>query len=83
MTATGLAAFGVADVGGYQYLYDSAIRRIIAEGAAQAVRAKVAEWEPFSPGRYTVVTASDTDPGVLLEWQRFKAYNQYWVIGNE
>lgn len=81
MTATGLAAFGVADVGGYQYLYDSAIRRIIAEGAAQAVRAKVTEWEPFSPGRYRACAADQLDAGVLLDWQHHKNYDrQYWVI---
>lgn len=77
----GLAAFGIAPAGGDRYLYDSVLRRIIGEGSSQAVRAKVAEWEPISPGRYRACTADQLDAGVLLDWQHYKNCNrQYWVI---
>jgi len=79
----GLAAFGVAPECGTAYLLDREIARIVGEGQAGPIRAVVRAWDPVAPGRYTVVTANDADPAVLLEWQRFKAYNQYWVISDE
>jgi len=79
----GLAAFGVAPECGTAYLLDREIARIIGEGEAGHIHAVVRAWDPVAPGRYTVVTANDADPAVLLEWQRFKAYNQYWVIRDE
>jgi len=81
VTTQGLAAFGVMDVGGLQYLYDNVIRRIIAEGPAQALRAKIAEWDPLAPGRYQALAADQLDARVLLDWQHHKNYNrQHWVI---
>jgi len=79
----GLAAFGVTPRGGQHYLYDSVLGRIIGEGSARAVATKVAEWAPFATGRYQALTVDQVDARALLDWQRFKAYNQYWVIGNE
>ena len=85
MTTTdqGLAVFGVTPRGGQQYLYDNILGRIIGEGSARAVRAKVKEWAPLAPGRYQALPVDQVDARVLLDWQRFKAYNQYWVIRDE
>ena len=76
----GLAAFGIAPASGATYLYDRIANRIIAEGPSNLVRDLVHSWDPISPGRYTPITADKVDSGVLLDWQRFKAYNPYWVI---
>ena len=85
MTSTdqGLAAFGIAPVSETAYLYDCIANRIIAEGPSNLVHDLVLSWEPISPGRYAPITADRDDSGVLLDWQRFKAYNPYWVISDE
>ena len=85
MTSTdqGLAAFGIAPVSETAYLYDCIANRIIAEGPSNLVHDLVLSWEPISPGRYAPITADRVDSGVLLDWQRFKAYNPYWVISDE
>ena len=79
----GLAAFGIAPASGATYLYDRIANRIIAEGPSNLVRERVLSWDLVSPGRYAPITADEVDSGVLLEWQQFKAYNQYWVISDE
>ena len=79
----GLAAFGIAPASGATYLYGRIANRIIAEGPSNLVRERVLSWDPVSPGRYAAVTADEVDSGVLLDWQRFKAYNPYWVISDE
>ena len=85
MTSTdqGLAAFGIAPAAETVYLYDRIANRIIAEGLSNLVRERVLSWDPVSPGRYAAVTADEVDSGVLLDWQRFKASNPYWVISDE
>lgn len=71
----GLAVFGVTPRGGQHYLYDSVLGRIIGEGSARAVRAKVAAWAPLAPGRYQALSVDQVDARVLLDWQRFGTYN--------
>lgn len=78
-----LGVFGVAPATSITYLYDTISDRIVAEGAGQLVRARMEQWNVVAPGRYCAATADDLIPAVLLEWQQFKAYNQYWVIGDE
>jgi len=75
--------FGVTPRGGQQYLYDSVLGRIIGEGSARAVRAKVAEWAPLAPGRYQALSVDRVDARVLLDWQRFGTYNPHWVVSDE
>jgi len=76
----GLAAFGIAPAAETVYLYDRIANRIIAEGPSNLVHDLVLSWEPISPGRYAPITADKVDSGVLLDWQRYKASNPYWVI---
>ena len=85
MTSTdqGLAAFGIAPASGATYLYNRIANRIIAEGPSNLVRERVLSWDPVSPGRYAPITADKVDSGVLLDWQRYKASNPYWVISDE
>ena len=78
-----LAAFGIAPASETVYLYDRIANRIIAEGPSNLVHGLVLSWEPISPGRYAPITADKVDSGVLLDWQRFKAYNPYWVVSDE
>jgi hypothetical protein len=78
-----LAAFGITPASGTTYLYDRIANRIIAEGPSNLVRERVLSWDPVSPGRYAAVTADEVDSGVLLDWQRFQACHQYWVISDE
>jgi len=79
-SSQGLAAFGIAPASEATYLYDRIANRIIAEGLSNLVRERVLSWDPVSPGRYAAVTADEVDSGVLLDWQRYKASNPYWVI---
>ena len=83
MTSTdqGLAAFGVTPRGGQHYLYDSVLARIIGEGSAQAVNAKMKEWEEVAPGRFRMATGDELDSRVIYEWEQFKVHNPgFWVI---
>lgn len=85
MTSTDqdLAAFGVTPRGGQHYLYDSVLARIIGEGSARAVRAKVKAWAPLAPGRYQALSVDQVDAQALLDWQRFGTYNPHWVVSDE
>ena len=78
-----LAAFGIAPASETVYLYDRIANRIIAEGPSNLVHDLVLSREPISPGRYAPITADKVDSEVLLDWQRFKASNPYWVISDE
>lgn len=85
MTTTdqGLAVFGVTPRGGQHYLYDSVLGKIVGDGSARAVRAKVKEWAPLAPGRYQALTVDLVDARAHLDWQRFGTYNPHWVITDE
>lgn len=78
-----LSAFGVAATSAATYLYDMISDRIVAEGPGRLVRDRVEAWNEVAPARYRAASADDLSPGELLEWQRFKADHQAWVISDE